>query len=181
MEKWVLANIVSLLNLLALIVISIFGKNWINKKNEEIKSLYSKEEYIHRVQFEKEFNLYSELWKHVHQYRSITKNFMSALKEIKDKSSEKSAKLTLKKLMRIAGEIEKIVDHYKPFFAEEVYEKTLTLAKESEVLISLHLLPDKEFHDKEALELDKFDSIIDEIEQVIRKRIRNIGEAKLVG
>ena len=181
MEKWVLTNIMSLLNLLALIVISIFGKNWINKKNEEIKSFYSKEQYIHRVQFEKEFNLYSELWKHVHQYRSIINNIMSALKEKKDKSSINSAKLNIKKLMGIGGEIGKIVDHNKPFFAEEVYEKTLTLAEESGVLIRLHLLPEKEFHDKEALELDKFYSIIDEIEQVIRKRIRNIGEAKLVG
>ena len=102
-------------------------------------------------------------------------------KEKKDKSSINSAKLNFKKLMRIGGEIEKIVDHHKPFFAEEVYEKTLTFAEESGVLIGLHLLPEKEFHDKEALELDKFDSIIDEIEQVIRKRIRNIGEAKLVG
>lgn len=181
MEKWVLTNIMSLLNLLALIVISIFGKNWINKKNEEIKSFYSKEQYIHRVQFEKEFNLYSELWKHVHQYKSIINNIMSVLREKKDKSLIKSLKLNFKKLKRIGSEIVKIVDHYKPFFAEEVYEKTLNLAKESEVLIGLYLLPEKEFHDKEALELDKFDSIIDEIEQVIRKRIRNIGEAKLVG
>jgi len=181
MENWISTNILSLLNLLILIALSLFGRNWVNKKNEEIKSLYSKEQYIHRVQFEKEFNLYSELWKHVHQYRSIINNIMSFLKEEKDKSSIKSAELNLKKLKRIGSEIAKIVDHYKPFFAEEVYEKTLNFAKESEVLISLYLLPEKEFHDKEALELDKFDSIIDEIEQVIRKRIRNIGEAKLVG
>lgn len=170
----------SSINTLILILLPIIAKSWAEKKLTKLKSSLSKGEFIHRLQFEKEFNLYSELWKNVHQYKSIIKNIMSFLREKKDKSSINSAKLNFKKLARIGSEIEKIVDHYKPFFAEEVYEKTLTFAKESEVLMRLYLLPEKEFHDKEALELDKFDSIIDEIEQVIRKRIRNIGEAKLI-
>lgn len=180
----------SAINSLILILLPIIAKIWADRKLEKLKSALSKEQFIHKLQFEKEFNLYVEIWKHLHHFRTETADIISTLKNKpdiistlkKNKGKPRKGSIFPRKFVKIVEKITEVIEYHKPFFAEEVYEKSLNFAKESAVLIvhSLFTEKEKKINDLEILKLDKFDSIIDDIEKAIRKRIRNIGESKLI-
>ncbi|HEB35926.1 hypothetical protein LCGC14_2722740 [marine sediment metagenome] len=185
MKGWILANIMSLLNLLALIAISIFGRNWVNKKNEEIKSLYSKEQFIHKLQFEKEFKIYLNLWEKLISLKNSAElvTLHDALKTKGEHKKEIEGQIIIK-LIDDINNVKRTTENNRPFYDEEIYNNALKIIESTKTFVgrSEDLGKEKIEH---LLKLVKSESqiykIIDSIEKAIRKRIRNIGEAKLIG
>lgn len=196
--NWFTNNILSILNLATLILISLFGKNWINKKRidfetsmnedlEKIKSSLSKEQFIHKLQFEKEFQVYSELWEKLIALRHSTALIIhpSTAKKL-DKSNEEDKREKeeiLKKVTNSYDEAEKTIINNKPFYSEEVYKNADRILEESmRQIISWHY-PHEDINSHYVIakgRVDEITAIIGDIEEAIRERIRNIGEAKLI-
>jgi len=189
MEKWICANIMSLLNLLALIAISIFGRNWVNKKNEEIKSLYSKEQFIHKLQFEKEFNIYEKLWANLIKLKNLVELFTlhhalkTKEKPIKEKPINEIEGKMIIKLMDNINNVQRTIEDNRPFYSEEIYRNALKIVKLTKTFfVPPEDLGEKFKHLSKLVESEsQIYEIIKDIEQAIRKRIENIGEAKFIG
>ena len=154
-------------------------------KLEEIKSLYSKEQYIHRLQFEKEFEIYQELWTNLITLKNDARLFTlhDALKTTGESIKEKEGEMIIK-LMDDINNAQRTIENNRPFYGEEIHENALKIVELTKAFFGRS----KDLDEKEMeylLKLVKRESeiyeIIDNIEKAIRKRIRNIGEAKLVG
>ena len=194
---WLTNNILSILNLAALILLSLFGKNWVNKKKseieksmnkelEEIKSALSKEQLIHKLQFEKEFDIYEKLWARLIIFENVTRRYIAILSFFEPKKDlDETQKKMLQKYNGAFGDIEKTISISKPFYSVQVYKYTdeLLNAAHSKVISSQFISYEKE-PKKYLNEFKKYNKeikkIIDNIEEAIRERIRNIGEAKLI-
>jgi len=123
MEGGTLANIISLLNLLVLIGISIFGRNWINKRNEEIKSLYSKKEIIYRMRIQREFEIYQSLWKRLVALRESVRKAISHLRMYVDGvSKERIKEKMFEEYERNLHDATLIINYNIPFYSEKVYK-----------------------------------------------------------
>ena len=138
----------------------------LNRKLEEIKSSLSKKELIHKIQFEKEFEIYWSLWKKIgHLKITATLYFI-----ILDFDSSEKSEFFDPFLEELENVYETIIIR-EPFLAEEVYKRTDKLTK-----ISLEVL--KKFknpitaNQSELRKIkDELFEICAEIEKAIRRRI----------
>ena len=65
----------STINSLMLILLPIIAKLWADNKLMKLKSSLSKGEFIHRLQFEKEFETYQELWANLIKLKNLVELF----------------------------------------------------------------------------------------------------------
>ncbi len=151
----------------------------------KIKSSLSKEQYIHRLQFDKEFNIYSELWSNL----IILKNSveLSILHEGFKNSGVNKKEIEgqiLIKLMDNINNAKGTIENNRPFYSEEIYENALKIVELTKTVFGHPIIREENFmkHLSKLMESkDQIYEIISDIEQAIRERIRNIGEAKLIG
>ena len=189
---WILENILSLLNMAILIFLSLFGKHWVNKKKkdlekdlEKIKSSFSKEQFIHRLQFEKEFKIYSELWANLIKLKNSVELsiFQEAFKAFRVNKNEIGGKLIID-LMDNINNAKRTIENNRPFYSEEIYRNALKIVELTKSFLGQPKAleeSDIEHLSKLVESKDQVYKIIDDIELATRERIRNIGEAKLVG
>ena len=78
-------DIWNLINSIGIVVITIVGGLLVNKQLEKIKSKYSKQQFVHQLQFEKEFNIYHELWKKIRELKNKTELWIYSADEVKRK------------------------------------------------------------------------------------------------
>ena len=173
---WIIKNLFSILNLIVLILLSLYGKAWVNRKKvklekeiEELKASHSKELFIHKLQFEKEFKIYEYLWMNIAHFQRALHLF-----------SDPEDKGQLDEIARLFREVKETIINNTPFYSEEINEKAELILNLSirPILLSVHEKKIK----KEGLEdIEKEISIIcADIEEAIRKRINNMGRAKLI-
>jgi len=77
-----------------------------------------------------------------------------------------------------------MISNNKPFYDEEVYENASNIIRTSISQIFKFHYPERDVskHFSDAKKrVDEINKIINSIEKSIRKRIKNMGEAKLVG
>lgn len=164
---WIIKNIFSILNLIILVLLSLYGKAWVNRKKsnlekeiEGLKSSHSKEQFIHKLQFEKEFKTYSYLWMRVAHFERAVKNFYD------NPSKPKDWDTLMSQFNKELHEVTETRLNNIPFISEEVVIKV-------KQLIDLSLEPAM---DKSG----RITKICGEIEKAIRERIDNMGGAKLI-
>jgi len=65
------------INSLIIILLPIIAKLFTDRKLAELKSSLTKVEFIHRLQFEKEFKIYEELWSKLIAFKDTTHRFIA--------------------------------------------------------------------------------------------------------
>jgi len=175
----------SSINSLILILLPIIAKSWADKKLTKLKSSLSKGEFIHRLQFEKEFETYQELWANLIRLKNSVElfTFHDALKTKEEPRKEIEGKMIIKLIDNI-NNVQRTIENNRPFYSEEIYKNALKIVALTKTFFGR---PEDLGEEKieYLLKLVKRESqiykIIDSIEKAIRKRIGNIGEAKLIG
>ena len=178
----------SSINSLILILLPIIAKSWADKKLTKLKSSLSKGEFIHRLQFEKEFRIYSQLWKKLIILRNSTATIVHPITAKRQEESEeedaREKEDRLRKVYNNYEEIEKMIINNKPFYSEKVYENAERILEESMKQIFGWHYPHEDINSHYTIALGRVKEIsviIDDIERAIRERIQNIGEAKIIG
>jgi len=152
---------------------------------EKIKSIYSKEQFIHRLQFEKEFKIYLELWEQLIDLKTDTEILIPIggifdPNEVEGLEDEKR----IKKIQESYRQVSKTIRYNKPFYGEEVYISVEQITNESFGQLLQKVRPFKSRTDPyiEVEErLKRIGKAIYEVERAIRSRIQNMGKSKLVG
>ena len=159
----------------------------INKKTEKIKSALAKEQFIHRLQFEKEFETYLKLWKKLFVLKEATEMLIPVMYyDEPGKNEEQTRKIRLKRVQKAYGDVQKEINYNKPFFAKDVYKNANNILSKSLRQALASKYPGR--HGEEFLRrfeeaqrrTENIFKIVDEIDNSIRKRILNIGKAKLI-
>ena len=159
----------------------------VNKKTEKIKSALTKEQFIHRLQFEKEFEIYLKLWKKLFDLKEATEMLIPIVDfDEPGKTEDETRKIRLKRVQKAYGEVQTVINHYRPFFAKDVYKNAKNILSKSLRQALASQYPGK--HGEEFLKrfedaqkrTDDILKIIDEIDESIRAQILNIGKAKLI-
>ena len=159
----------------------------VNKKTEKIKSALAKERFIHRIQFEKEFEIYLKLWRKLFDLKEATEMLVLVVDyDEPGLTQEETRKIRLERAEKAYGEVRKAINYSKPFFAKDVYKHAKKILRESfkQVLVSQspgrHVEEFLERFGKAQKRTQDILKIIDKIEKAIRDRILNIGEAELI-
>lgn len=145
------------------------------KEIQKLKTKSEKEVFIHQLQFEKEFDIYKDLWKGLVELRTATHSLRPEIENVDPNVSPdewKSKKL--EKLINSYNEAGELFEYNKPFYSDKIYQKAGELMK-----ISRHEKFELEHGDtrrsgywKEAKQnIDKIYSITDELCELIRERI----------
>ena len=172
MCDWLLNNLLSILNSIALIGLSLYGaakKAKLDKEIEELKTSHSKELYIHKLQFEREFKIYEYLWMNIAHFQRALHLF-----------SDPEDKAQLDDISRLFKEVKETIINNVPFYSKEIYEKAELILNLSigPILLSIH---EKKINKDRLQEIKNDISIIcNDIEKAIRERINNLGKAILV-
>ncbi len=88
--------------------------------------------FIHKIQFEKEFEIYNELWKNLIELRNYTSLLRPQLDFINLKESDEEKKNRLEKFNLAFKRCINTFENNKPFYPKDVYdeiEKTIQLAR----------------------------------------------------
>lgn len=176
------------INSLIIIFLPIIAKFWANKKLEKLKSSLSKVEFIHRLQFEKEFKIYEKLWSYLVDLQEATEQLDPVI-EFRDpnKSEEEIKTEKMTNVRNAYVKVQKGITRNKPFYDKNVYEGANDILKKSIKHWISFAFPSKDpkniiqYYEEAKKLTTEINAIIDKIENAIRERIRNIGEAKLIG
>ena len=179
---WIIKNLFSILNLIILILLSLYGKAWVNRKKanlekeiEKLKSSHSKEQFIHKLQFEKEFKTYDYLWMRV-------AHFERAIRAFYDKPDEQliDRDKFLDEFKKELHEVRETRINNIPFISKEVVVKVQQLIDVSiEPFITYAERKEKNIENLQKIR-EEVTKISGEIEKAIRDRIKNLGESKLI-
>lgn len=108
-----------------------------NKKMAKLNGQIERKNYIHKVQFEKEFEIYNKVWEEVHNFSVLRAEMDTILKNIHHEISlEESTKL-FKELTDIQHRILDLVSKYGLFYPKEIKINILYFIMEMKKLISI--------------------------------------------
>jgi len=157
-----------------------------DKQLESLKSKLGKKNTVHKLQFEKEFQLYGELWEALVDVRST-----AIITPFLDKMPNGQAPYDVyKERYEIAvdafNKAKNLFEDHRPFYHDDVSKITRDLLSQCRGYIGSvgRMLRsenfDDELHDKADDLLKKVPEAIDEIEKVIKGRIGLLQEAEIV-
>ena len=160
------------------VIISLFALFWNYLQQNSIEKLKSEKEkskLIHRIQFEKEFNIYNELW-----YKLIDlRNIVGLLRPEFDfvDPSKTPDEVTREKLNKINEAFHSCVmsfDNNKPFYPKEVYdeiEKILRLSRKEARQFQGGDSHKKEYWEQGEKNINGIIESMDKVCDIIRTRI----------
>lgn len=175
-------------------IIGLLGKLWVDRKLERERAKYDKEleslkaklaqrHTIHKLQFEKEFEIYVELWGDLSKLREACSALVPG-GQFTDKSPQELRDEQADNFAASYTEVIKLIEHQRPFYAPNVYKYASKLLEYAWRQMIQHAF------DKETLLIQRYEqmkervdnicTIIDDIESSIRERIGTIGNALLV-
>lgn len=145
-------------------------------KLAQLKKENEKKLLVHKLQFEKEFNIYSSIWKEL----IALKNSISQLrpeieKTLASKSFDEIKRMILGKVSGHFTELNKLIEYNQPFYAEIVYVelvKIISLSKKE--ILSLKFQEDIkpiDYWEDAKRNLNEIDKLSDTVCEAIRKRI----------
>ena len=147
-------------------------------QNISIRKLEHKQkkgEFVHRLQFETEFQAYKEIWNKLIDLRQITYDLRD-IHEIgkSDELMDREWKnRRIKKLMMTQGDCLVTFERHKPFYPDEIYKaiKEVTTTSIIEQIDYEHDDMPYEAMEKRNKNIDKLLSNMDDVCEAIRKRI----------
>ena len=177
-------------------IMGALGKLWVDRKLERERANYEKEleilraklaqkQTIHKLQFEKEFIIYFDLWKALIELRNACSSLVPGGKFVSgDESPEQRQERESDQLAKAYVDVEGLVEQQRPFYAQEVYENASQLiSKAWKQAVQAGFgqgQPVSKRYEQMKDRVDEMSAIIDNIESSIRKRIGFINSAELV-
>lgn len=158
-----------------------------DKQLESLKAKLGKKNTVHKLQFEKEFQLYGELWKALVKVRKtvvITPFIDNNMP--KDQAHYDVYKSRFESAVDAFNNAKNLFEDHRPFYHDDVSKITRNLLSQCRGYIGSigQMLKSEKFDDKlydKAEELlKKVPEAIDEIEKVIKERIGLLQEAEIV-
>ena len=157
-----------------------------DKQLESLKTKLGKKNTVHKLQFEKEFQLYGELWKALVDVRktAVITPFIDTM------PSDKSPYDVYKERYEIAADAfnkaKNLFEDHRPFYHDDVSKITRDLLHQcrghvgsvGQMLNSGNF--DEKLHDEADKLLEKVPEAIDEIEKAIKGRIGLLQRAEIV-
>ena len=142
-------------------------------ETEKVKN--DNQKVVHRLQFEKEFKVYKELWPLLMQLRNSTSDIRPVSEIYKESDSKEDIRNSKKRnFSNNYKACLEIFDHNKPFYPEVVYSKIekvlLTSKKEIYALTPRSELKD-DYYEEGEKNMELIREYIDEICVLIRDRI----------
>jgi hypothetical protein len=169
-----LPHILSGASIAGTVILGIFGYKF-NEKLEKLKGKVSQENYIHQLQFEKEFDIYKQLWESL----ADIKNYIALLRPemdyaVEGKSHDEVVKDRLKHIAELKNKHIEMFEKNKPFYSELVYKKLLEFNKiiREEIFSAQHDDSlSREYWETAKGNIGKMYAVSDEICDRIRDRI----------
>ncbi|MEM6812185.1 MAG: hypothetical protein AAF549_06935 [Pseudomonadota bacterium] len=162
---------------------------WFHKKlakqkgsfDKEILTLQSKidkKSYVHRIQFEKEFNIYTEIWEKLFDLNQKTLSLRPIFDYVDpSKTREETIRQRLEEFGECYNTFVKTYGTNKPFYHEEVFNCLKAILRVSRIeAIDYEQLQvsDRGYWDKQKQNTEDLEKLIEECCVLIRKRIGNI-------
>lgn len=161
-------------------------KDEYNKQLELLKSKLDKKNTVHKLQFEKEFQLYGELWKALVDVRSTATITPSLDIMPKDKSSIEIYKERTERAFEAFYKANALFIYNRPFYHDDVSKITDGLLNQCLKHINrvARVLSSEKFDDKMFEKADELFEImqktVNDIEAAIKRRIGLLQEAEIV-
>lgn len=111
-DPWIAAGAATV----ATIVTLIFGF-LSNRKLQHLKSQLDLQFHVHRVKFEKEFQILEEVWRCLIELRNAGAAFTPGVRPGPSDESE-----DMKRWGRAYGQLLRVIDVRKPFFPQEIFD-----------------------------------------------------------
>ena len=144
------------------------------KKMIQLQKMLDKKNLIHKIQFEKEFNIYNELWAKLIALRNLTASLRPHMERTDGKSNAELKKEKLEKLYPAFNEAIILFDNNRPFYSAAVYNEINEIFKRCrEEAIEFEFLgytPNSDYKKAEE-NIDKIIASMDKICDIIRQRI----------
>jgi hypothetical protein len=156
-------------------IIALLWNYWQQKRIEELKHENERTNLIHRVQFEKEFNIYNDLWGKLIDLRNITGDLRPEMGYYD--TSKTAEEIAREKLVRINEAFQACVisfDKNKPFYPKEVYdeiEKVLRLSKREATQFQYGDSRKEEYWEEAKKNIQEIIKSMDNACDIIRTRI----------
>ena len=161
-------------------LISIVLAIWNYKQQKGIEKLKKENEkqlHIHRLQFDKEFNIYSELWSKLVDIRAIIVKLRPEVDSIDPKIGyDKTIENRLDEANKIGNNIIDSIEKNKPFYAKNLYNELSKIIKllRTEMFEVRHGKDNTvEYWENGKKNREEFFQITDVICETIRERIGN--------
>ncbi len=162
-------------------VISIAAIIWSffqNKIIEQLKQENTKRVLVHKLQFEKEFEVYKEIWGHLVTLRESAKSLAPEFYKIYENDPEfKKTQITEfgKNLLKISA----LIENNKPFYSIEIYNILLKIIKLTKPILdwSMENKTEEQIHENWNVFHTQMNAIVEITENVcdgIRNRIGNL-------
>ena len=181
-------------------IITVIGKFYVDRKLEQVRAGYDKElenlkaklaqkHTIHKLQFEKEFEICEKLWAALVELKNVcAENIYTLQSDGKLIAAGRKLKQgNLDCLHEKCKTAFKLVENNKPFYADDVFDNALKFAKIAGLLANdlfsarAQASQGKTVNSQEYFdEVNRMMPIINDIEESIRRRIGIIGSAKIV-
>lgn len=169
-----ITHIISIISILATIGLAIYAVNT-NTQLEILRGQVSRQNFIHQLQFEKEFEIYKELWSLISDLGNYTAQLRPTMDyAVEGKSYEAIINDRVQKISESRNEFVKMFQKNKPFYSDAIYYKLLEFNSiiRKEVFSAKHDDSLKRKYWEEAEEnVKKIQEITDEICLLIRERI----------
>lgn len=149
-------------------------------ENESKKSLNDKSVVIHKIQFEKEFGVYNNLWPNLILLRNATQNLRPTFESYDNTQSEEDRKNTkIKNFNDSFNKCAETFDQNKPFYPEDIYKEIEMILRTSrhEAIEFVYMHPRESDYFKNAEK--NIDEIISKIDSVCLKIRDRIGIVKV--
>jgi len=124
-----------------------------------------KKKFIHKLQFEKEFEIYYYLWMKIAHFRSAAKNYFDILPIGEEKSE------FFDPFVKEWDDVYETIKIREPFMAKDVYEQTKKLIEIPLETLAKFKNPIVGDQDELVKIRDKIFKICEEIREAIRERI----------
>jgi soluble cytochrome b562 len=144
-------------------------------KNETEKILSEKSIHVHKVQFEKEFEVYKELWPNLIELRNQTYTLRPIFETINPNESEDESRN--RKWKDFSNAFQNCVTQFdtnKPFYPENIYseiEKVIRTSKTESIEFEFMPKTETDYYKNGQKNMDLIIEQIDKICQLIRERI----------
>jgi hypothetical protein len=148
---------------------------YLQSRLKKLEAENQKKIEIHKVQFLKEFDIYSSLWKNLVQLRSDVALLRPRLDSVpNNKSKEEVDKERMENAIKSANNCIDLFEKQKPFYSPSIYTDLNSLSKivqEEIIEVQYKDNADREFWKRGEENFEKIVALLENICDEIRKRI----------
>jgi hypothetical protein len=147
---------------------------------QDQKTHAEKQIFVHRVQFEKEFCIYVELWSVLVEARRATLGLRPMFDHVAlDQAEEDRRRVRIEKFVAAYNAFLEVVDKHRPFIAGTVHAsclKILDLANdESDAYRYATDTHERQYWQESKKNAERFKDLVDEVSDTIQRRISSMA------